>query len=122
MEWLLSMGPKFNIPTNNKTTPIQTIIKDLEYGITISRVVDEDTRNSVRNNAVNKISNYYKKNNMEVDTTLNKYYIETRKFLKEHNDLWVLSADKGNSTVIMEKAGYFNAMNSLVEDCITYKK
>ncbi|XP_072766477.1 uncharacterized protein [Anoplolepis gracilipes] len=46
----------------------------------------------------------------------------SKKFLSDNNDLLVTKADKGQSTVVMNKTDYLLKMESLLSDEFTYKK
>ncbi|EFN67919.1 hypothetical protein EAG_11940, partial [Camponotus floridanus] len=46
----------------------------------------------------------------------------SKRFLRENNDIMVTRADKGQITVAMDKKDYFNNMDMLLGDQITYKE
>lgn len=43
-------------------------------------------------------------------------------FLRDHTDVFVTKADKGQITVIMDKNDYVNRMNKLLDEPLTYRK
>jgi hypothetical protein len=119
---LLSTGPKMCIPITKKEISIPNLIKDLEFNINICDT-SNDNKTIIRNRAVNVVSNFY--NNIErpdKNNVINKYYKETKQFLKENDNIYVLRSDKGNSTVVMYKNEYYDAMTRLLDDVNMYVK
>lgn len=70
------------------------------------------------------ISRFLKKNRhvQAADKRLKECWIKTQRFLKEHEDVFVLTSDKGNNTVVMSKEDYFKKMDDLLEGNDTYTK
>lgn len=83
--------------------------------------VNDESRNIVRAQVTNIITNFYFNNRRETSLT-NQLYLETTKFLKNNENLLVLSSDKGNMTVIMEKEEYYTKCNTLVNDEEVYTR
>lgn len=66
---------------------------------------EEDDKIGKRNKIVNVISNFLRSNRVDPkDIILLINTQETRIFLKEHDDITVIKADKGNTTVAMKTA------------------
>lgn len=108
---LLSLGSKFSLPITNKDIKIENIIADVEYALL---AVPENRRDIIRAQATNTITNLTHKNNME-SSLVNKWYNETKRFLRENDDLLILDSDKGAVTVIMEKTEYENKIQSILD-------
>ncbi|XP_055590194.1 uncharacterized protein LOC129742328 [Uranotaenia lowii] len=51
---------------------------------------------------------------------IHKDVIRSRKFLREHNELIITKADKGNKTVVMLATEYSEKMTAMVSDTTTY--
>lgn len=67
----------------------------------------------------NRITNYKRNKN---HTDREKLILtETKKFLKQHKDVIIIQADKGNKTVAMYKKEYEEKMEKLLDDKTTYK-
>lgn len=115
------MGPKFSLPHNKKDFPIVTLLKDVEYAIQIQpERVDKD---NLRGNCTNVLTNFYHKvNNSTEHTNLNSVFSKTKRFLKDHEEIIVTKADKGNSTVLINHNEYKQKMLGLLNDETTYKK
>ncbi|XP_062703811.1 uncharacterized protein LOC134286243 [Aedes albopictus] len=56
------------------------------------------------------------------DKLLRQAETETRNFLKDHPELYVLKADKGNKTVVMLKQDYVTRMEQMLSDTHTYER
>jgi hypothetical protein len=119
---ILSLGPKFNMPTDKKKTPYDDIIADLETGI-IS-VEDEGQRNILRNGISNILLNHKRSTKLRdtlQDKVLKLGFIETRRFLHDHPDILLTKADKGNVSVLMLRSDYDSKILSLLDDIDTYE-
>ncbi|XP_044749651.1 uncharacterized protein LOC123310247 [Coccinella septempunctata] len=108
---ILSLGSKFSVPTTKKDIKVDNLIADLEYALL---TVPEDRRDVLRARATNMITNFTHENNKS-DTFIQKWYKDTKKFLKDNDDIIVLDSDKGGVTVIMEKTEYENKIQSLLD-------
>lgn len=124
VQYLLSLGEKYNLPYSNKLFPLKQIIVDVEY--IIDQIEDEDLKVETRNKAINVITNYINtqkgKNKTIINKTIFSDITSTHKFLKNHNDIIITKADKGNTTVVMYKCEYVDKALLLLNDSTTYKK
>lgn len=55
-----------------------------------------------------------------IDFHLSKLVKRTKEFLFHHPDILITKADKGNTTVTLDKNDYFNKMHNLLSDNDTY--
>ncbi|KAI4489735.1 hypothetical protein M0804_003917 [Polistes exclamans] len=127
VEEIINLEPGFGIPIKPKEVQVNTLIKDLEYGIKNITIengdekIIKDTQNNVRTKAVNIITNYLKKNNLNIhNNRINSNFRKTKQFLKQNPEIIVTRSDKGNNTVIMKKDEYLKEMEKLLEDKNTY--
>lgn len=102
IQWLLSLGPKHAIPTENKEIPIFILIADGEDCIQTIRGKEE--LEMARTKLSNIIDNF---NNRRSTDIREKHMISTvgwtKSFLQRNKNIVILSADKGNVTVAMER-------------------
>lgn len=119
---ILGLGHKFNLPIENKKTPVNEIIASLEP--TIQRLENTDHRVELRNKLCNILTNHkrMRSNKTTGEIIMNKQYKETKKFLENNPDIIVLNADKGNTTVLMKKDDYLMKMQTLLDDENTYRR
>ncbi|KAI4474839.1 hypothetical protein M0804_014644 [Polistes exclamans] len=94
VEEIINLEPGFGIPIKPKEVQVNTLIKDLEYGIKNLTIEngDEKTIKDAQNNVR----------------------------IKANPDIIVTRSDKGNNTVIMKKDEYLKKMEKLLEDTNTY--
>lgn len=116
---ILSMGHNFNLPYNNQNIPIAKIISSIETCISKEENAEiiRPEVNNILVNFINKKTQEKKKHTIfEIDAR------KTKKFIKDNDDIIVCRADKGNSTVIMDKKDYLHKAKQLLQDSSTYKK
>lgn len=67
-----------------------------------------ESRDHLRTECSDIIKNFLKKNPVKSKTeiTLDDYISNTKTFIKNHPDVYILNADKGNVTVLMSKDDY----------------
>lgn len=121
VQYLLSLGDKFNLPYNKKEHPIQDLIIDLEC---IVNTLEDNTQVELRNKCINIITNYLNSNKNKNETHKHILNLENKlkQFLrKSKNNIYILKADKGNTTVILNKDDYTNKANDILGDTETYK-
>uniref|UniRef100_A0ABD2W8E4 Reverse transcriptase domain-containing protein n=1 Tax=Trichogramma kaykai TaxID=54128 RepID=A0ABD2W8E4_9HYME len=121
---IVSLGPKFKLPTNWRKSNVVDTIKNVESCISQLRLEETDVQNDIRNIVVNNLKSSTK-NMMNVsksDQLLNDKLQQTRDFLKDNKHLFFTKADKGNVTVCMEVDEYNNKMSLLLNDEKTYEK
>ncbi|XP_062558055.1 uncharacterized protein LOC134222926 [Armigeres subalbatus] len=116
-ETLLSLGPKFALPiTGAESVPFYHLMADVEQIIKTNPTVELQYRNR---SAVANVSS----NPCHLDPVAKfceKALIITRKFLKDNPNVYVVSSDKGNKTVLMEVEEYKRKMLELLQDRETY--
>lgn len=123
---LLSLGPKFALPfTNVASIPFFHLLADVESIIKTNS--DTDIQDRTRCRVANNIQNYIHRQQHTGTNHPNQRFLveaeqEAKQFLKQHPELYVLRADKGNKTVIMQKEEYVMRMERLLADTNTYEK
>lgn len=114
---LLSLGPKFSVPTNKKDTNIARLVANVE---SIIEAHPPHTRDTLRAQATNIITNFLHRDDEMGGCNLP--WDKCRKFLKENPNILILKADKGAVTVAMDADSYYEKASSLLDDTNTYKK
>lgn len=111
---MLSLGRKFALPINAKNFSALHIIANIEQCI---QNIEEDEKETYRTKIANRITNFIR--NFK-NTTKEKFILtifeKTRRFLKKHNDILIIQADKGNKTVAIYKNEYYEKINKLLEE------
>ncbi|XP_055547777.1 uncharacterized protein LOC129731643 [Wyeomyia smithii] len=113
---------------NNQEIPYFKIIADLESILQSER--DESLQMVCRNQYINIIQNHMNRltngGHTSPPDTINRFLIEafhvSKKFIREYPDLCVVTADKGNKTVIMKREDYESKMRALIDDIDTYER
>lgn len=116
---ILSLGPNFGLPYEYNRIPIIKTLSAVENAL-FNNPAANNIRARVINITRNFINNYNRSKNS--DKFLLIMVNETRKFLKENQQIVVIRADKGNATIIMNRADYEKSMDKLLCDTHTYKK
>ncbi|XP_062558253.1 uncharacterized protein LOC134223130 [Armigeres subalbatus] len=127
IEHLLSLGPNFALPTTSLTqVPFYHLLADTERILMTStdRKIQDRNRCKIVNVTQNFIHGFHSM--VETRDSTTKFCVTSteiaRKYLSTHPEICVLSADKGNRTVIMVREDYNQKMRTLVNDTTTYKK
>ncbi|XP_044757062.1 uncharacterized protein LOC123315438 [Coccinella septempunctata] len=107
---ILSLGSKFSIPTTKEDIDINRIIADTEY---ILESIPSERKDRQRAKDTNAITHYIHKSTNE-NTPTQKWYKDTKKFLKDNSDFIILNSDKGAVTVVMEERDYDEKMNEIL--------
>lgn len=117
---VLSLGPNFALPYNEKNFPIVPIITAVESSID---KIDTEDKKEIREIVCNTLNNFKNKTQKENENlkTLRKKVKETNIFLKNHPNIKVTKADKGNKTVLIQKNQYEQKMDNILKDESTYK-
>lgn len=120
-EWLLSLGEKFALPFQHTDFPMLQMIADGEHAI--QHISDHEKQNLVRTNFISHIGKHIntRKTKDQKEKVLLTIFNNTKKFLNEHKDILVISADKGNKTVVLKKQEYLEKMKDLVNTRDTYR-
>lgn len=120
VQTFLGLGDKFNLPYEKSTFPLEQILTDTEN---IVENFPQDSKNEVRNKAINIITNHYNyiKNKQSNNYPSKNVLKNTSKYLKEHSDIIITKADKGNVTVAINKSEYLKKTYDLLSDSNTYE-
>lgn len=119
-KWMLSLGKKFALPVNKRNFSPLHVIADVEQ--CIQNIDDEKEKEFCRTKIANRITNFKRNTkNTAKDKFITTIYKKTKKFLKNHSNIIIVQADKGNKTVAMYKAEYDEKMIKLLDDKTTYK-
>ncbi|XP_062704649.1 uncharacterized protein LOC134286954 [Aedes albopictus] len=123
---LLSLGPKFALPTTSLSqVPFYHFLADAERILLTNG--DKKVQDKNRCRIVNAMQNFIHGFHSMVDTrdSTTKFCVTavgaTKMYLQSHPEICVLSADKGNRTVIMMREDYDRKMRALVSDTTTYE-
>ncbi|XP_044753737.1 uncharacterized protein LOC123313092 [Coccinella septempunctata] len=124
IQLLLSQDPKFAIrPKDANQIPTDQIIANIEANIT---KLNQENQNEIRiklNNTL--IEHHDKVKNEKLNFKERKditAFNKTKKFLRDNPQIVVTRADKGNSTVVMNKSTYETKIRELLSDTTTYKR
>ncbi|XP_075157770.1 uncharacterized protein LOC142231037 [Haematobia irritans] len=121
VKWLLSLGPKFSLPTTTTSFPLFNVIAEGDE--CIQTLDNKEEQENARVRLASLIDDHIqktkpnKKEKFILDTVG-----ETRKYLKENKDLLILTADKGGKTVAMYKDDYDIKMKNILRDICTYRR
>ncbi|XP_062538217.1 uncharacterized protein LOC134206504 [Armigeres subalbatus] len=117
---------KITLPyTDTNEVPIYHLVADVENIIQTNRVeeVQERNRCAVANQIQNFLHAEKKKDKRDPVTIFYRSATKaTRVFLKQHPELIVIEADKGNKTVVMQREEYDGKLQRMIDDDNTYKK
>lgn len=116
---ILQIDEKFNLPTETKKLPVVDIVANLEPAI---QELEPEERMIARNSLCNALTNFKTapRRFTSFEKVIRKQFMEAKKFLKEHPDILVTSADKGKITVLMSKLDYDAKMRVLLDENSTY--
>jgi hypothetical protein len=110
---MLSLDLKFQI--SPKTISHEKFLPSIEAKISQTDIPKAEIR-KIRNRILSVLS--FAKNPIN---KLNKKQIETIKCLKNNKDLVITFSDKGNRTVVLNKSGYIEKLENVLNDQIIYK-
>lgn len=120
VQWVLSLGQKHALPIKNDDIPFLKVIAEGEDFI--QTLTEREEQETARNIFTDIISNNLHREKL---TNRDKFMLDkvntTKNFLRNNGNLLILNADKGNSTVAMNKCDYVSRMNNIVGDVTTYK-
>lgn len=117
VKWLLSLGNKFALPINLDKLPLFKLIADVED--CLRRIADEKERDTVRARITHILSTVKHNNNVAqnpLDRVILNIHNDCIAFLKQHNDIIIVQADKGGATVAMYKKDYHAKMLAILND------
>ncbi|EFN63478.1 hypothetical protein EAG_07003, partial [Camponotus floridanus] len=115
----LQLGDNFSLPIKNKKSVILEFIKNFEYSL---NKLPLNKRSEFRNKSMsllNAISSYSYQNNA-INNCLLELHQKTKNFLTENPNIIVTRADKGNTTVALNRDDYIKNVEKLLEDKDTY--
>ncbi|XP_044757795.1 uncharacterized protein LOC123315953 [Coccinella septempunctata] len=118
----LNLGPKYSIEIERENE-IATfnIITQIEN--TIEELSKEDQDN-IRANVTQALNTHQRqlRSKKQRQNMMKSNFEKTKTFLKAHNDLQVIRADKGNKIVVITKTEYNEKMHEILDDNTTYKQ
>jgi hypothetical protein len=121
-KFLLGLGPKFALPIEKRSDiPIFDLLREFEDVIRTN--FEEDQRNISRRigiECLNSCLNEDIKLN-EFDKRLIKANKETKQFLAQNKDIYIVKSDKCNKTVAISKESYDTKLKELLSDDNTYE-
>lgn len=116
VQQLLSLGPKFCLPTSSRDVPIVHLLSEVE-----NIICDQEPqkKNLLAAKVTNIVTNFLR--TAEEQHYFNEMFKKSKTFLKQHPDLLVLKSDKGAVTVLITKQHYHDLSMSILEDASSYK-
>lgn len=121
IQWILSLGPKHSLPNTNKDIPLFKCIAEGED--CIQTLPNKEKQEDARVKLVSLIDNHLQKStNNQRDRLIIDTVGQSKQFLDNNKDILILSSDKGNKTVAMEKKDYETKMKEMLWDMCTYKR
>ncbi|XP_025263680.1 uncharacterized protein LOC112637689 [Camponotus floridanus] len=122
----LSLGENFALPieqkqNNDRTNYVLDVIKNFEVN---SNILPTDTIETTRISVANILQRFLttKKHISSSDHYILNSFALSKKYLREnYSDIMVTRADKGQTTVVMNKKDYSDKMYQLLNDPTTYK-
>ncbi|XP_075163162.1 uncharacterized protein LOC142235790 [Haematobia irritans] len=122
VKWLLSLGQKHGLPTSKAEFPLFKYISDGEHIIqsTKKEKEEQETARTMFATTLETHLNKMKYNSREKFVT--RTVEQTRQFLKKNKNILILNADKGNTTVAMEKSEYQQRMMKIISDMMMYQR
>jgi len=119
VQLLLQLGNNFNFPSTNIKQITLDLIKNIENSI---EKLNKTSKIEARNKIIAIIENMNNIHNLnKTDRTLLNWFSLTKKFVKDNNNLIITRADKGNTTVVIDKIDYKQKMLTMLSDTNTYK-
>ena len=118
--WLLSLGAKFSLPVEQKDFPIFNFIADTENILACD--LDEESREMKRSQVANILNKerFSSQIKSPIDAEIIRIYKLTKRFFSANKSLAVMTADKGNRTIVMNKFDYDRKMIELTKMAIRY--
>ncbi|XP_075151018.1 uncharacterized protein LOC142225127 [Haematobia irritans] len=121
VQWILSLGPKHALPHNNKSFPLLQVIAEGED--CVQTIESREEQEMARTKLTTLINDHLRRSQMSLrDKYISSTVVQTRQYLKENDDILILSADKGGKTVAMNKIDYDQKMKEILHDMCTYKR
>lgn len=114
---ILALGPKFGFAPQKKHISIKTLLSEVED---IVRCCDNSVQDILRAQATNIVTNFVHKD-VPRFSFISRMFNETKNFLNNNKDLIVLNSDKGNVSVVWDRASYIQKLSLLIDDVSVYK-
>jgi len=116
---LLQLGDRFNLPLINQKFALFEYIKSIENSL---EKIKKDDRIFHRNKLVTFLEDLNKPFGFDnVDKLLVEWFKITKKFMYTNRDILFTRADKGNTTVALDKFEYEDKINNMLNDKETYR-
>jgi hypothetical protein len=120
VSFLLSFGPKFSLPLQKETIPVLDLLTEIEGSIKFH--FDIESQPLARANLVESINTLLER---DIKFTKNDKIIlkaakKTELFIQEHENLFIINADKSNKTILVEQSFYDKKVQELLADTNTY--
>lgn len=112
----LALGPKFSVSPTKKDFSLVGLLADIDC---ITKKANTNDRNLLIAQATNIVTNFINKD-VHLNNHFNQTYKKTAKFLKEHPELMVTRADKGNVTVLLTPEQYNTSVEEILSDTNYY--
>ncbi|KYN20065.1 hypothetical protein ALC57_07591 [Trachymyrmex cornetzi] len=119
-KFILQLGQKFNLPNNviNKENIKIEFVKHIENNLI---KLDENTKNYIRKDAIPILNNInFSHTNDPNNVIIKKGMKDLIKFINNHPDILITRADKGNTTVVLNRNDYNSKMYEILNDNNTY--
>lgn len=118
----LGLGNNFAMPLNEiKENDLFSMIVDTDF-LLKSDIIPIEHKDAIKSLVTHDYINYFKRDKQLTTNKklINEFYTTTKKFLKEHPDIYIINSDKGQKTVIIDKNDYERKMRDHLNDPITY--
>lgn len=118
---LLQLGDNFSLPSNNLEKTVVEVIKNIENN---TKKFPIDTQLNIRNRVIPIINNLssFSPDNNPINGQIRRLLKSTKQFIKNNPNVIFTRADKGNSTVALDKDVYTNKITEMLQDKDTYIK
>jgi len=119
VQCVMQLENNFSLPIDNKEKTIIELIKNIERS---TNKFDIDTQLTLRNifiPTINNLLNFFVPNN-PINQKLNDSMKSCKSFIRNNPDIIFTRADKGNTTVILERKDYFKKINDMLLDTNIY--
>jgi len=118
---LMQLGENFSLPTQNRKKITIELVKNIEYN---TSKFDINTQLTLRNRFIPIIKNlpFSDTHNNLTNQKLHNLLKSSKNFTKNNPHIIFTRADKGNTTVMLERKDYNNKINDMLLDIDTYTK
>lgn len=118
---ILCLGKKFATSWKKSELPVDDVIASIETGLDKKSEGEKNEIREIVSNLLITEKNKQRRVSKE-EKSMQKKIQKTKKFIAEHKELIITTADKSKKTVILKKEIYEQKMESLLDDKVTYKK